>query len=190
MGKKREKEGSQKKRHSRTYSSSEINPLELKKIAKEEQITLARIKELVNLLKVKHKVSSKDILHLADEKEILIPVSIFTKKLSVLETLTKYLKEELSISYHVIGELLNRDERNIWHVYKNANKKQKTKIKIPLTKYFFPISIFQNKLSILENIVVYLKDELGLSYHEIAVLLERNDRTIWTMYNRAIKKKQ
>ena len=130
----------------------------------------------------------RDVIHLTDDKEILIPVSIFIKRLSVLETVTKYLKEELNLSYHQIGVLLNRDERNIWHTYKNANKKHTPKLKVTFSKYFIPISIFQNKLSVLENIVLYLKDELSLSYHAIAVLLERNDRTIWTMYQRARKK--
>ncbi|MEK6826784.1 MAG: hypothetical protein AABX90_04100 [Nanoarchaeota archaeon] len=163
------------------------NPL-LNKILKEDQILLERIKELVRLLKLKYNVAARDIIYLAEEKEILIPASIFTKKLRVLETLTKYLKEELELSYHQIGILLNRDERNIWHTYNYSRKKYPDKLKITVSKYFIPVSIFQNKLGALENIVLYLKDELNLSYHNIAELLERNDRTIWTMYNRAKNK--
>ncbi|MBI2005629.1 MAG: hypothetical protein HYS80_02600, partial [Candidatus Aenigmarchaeota archaeon] len=40
-----------------------------------------------------------------------------------------------------------------------------------------------------ENIAAYLKDTFGLTYHAIAVLLNRNDRTIWTVYQRAKKKR-
>ena len=40
----------------------------------------------------------------------------------------------------------------------------------------------------LESTVVFLKDKCKLSYHEIAVLLNRDDRTIWTSYNKAKKK--
>ncbi|MEK6922488.1 MAG: hypothetical protein AABX08_01655 [Nanoarchaeota archaeon] len=163
------------------------NPF-LNKILKEDQIILERIKELVRLLKLKYNVAARDIIYLAEEKEILIPVSIFTKKLRVLETLTKYLKEELELSYHQIGILLNRDERNIWHTYNYSRKKYPDKLKITVSKYFIPVSIFQNKLGALENIVLYLKDELNLSYHNIAELLERDDRTIWAMYNRAKNK--
>ena len=36
----------------------------------------------------------------------------------------------------------------------------------------------------------YLKDKLNLTYHEIAVLLNRDDRTIWTCYNIAKKKRK
>jgi hypothetical protein len=53
-----------------------------------------------------------------------------------------------------------------------------------------PVSIFRNRtLSSLEVVVVYLKDELQYSYHEIALMLNRDDRTIWTCYNRAGKKR-
>lgn len=44
-------------------------------------------------------------------------------------------------------------------------------------------------VSVLEAIVEYLKDHKGLSYHEIGLLLNRNERTIWTCYNRAKKKR-
>ncbi len=52
-----------------------------------------------------------------------------------------------------------------------------------------PVSVFKNrKFGMLESSVVYLKEEYKLSYHEIAVLLNRDDRTIWTSYNKAKKK--
>jgi DNA-directed RNA polymerase specialized sigma24 family protein len=41
----------------------------------------------------------------------------------------------------------------------------------------------------MESVVDYMKDSLGLSYHEIAKELNRDDRTIWTVYHRASKKK-
>jgi hypothetical protein len=41
----------------------------------------------------------------------------------------------------------------------------------------------------MESVVFYMKDDLEKSYHEIAVYLNRDDRTIWTVYNRALKKK-
>jgi hypothetical protein len=54
-----------------------------------------------------------------------------------------------------------------------------------------PSSIFRDRnLAPLESITEYLKDQHGLSFHEIAVLLNRNDRTIWTCYSRAKKKQQ
>ncbi len=62
-------------------------------------------------------------------------------------------------------------------------KKNKDEINIPL-------SIFNNRdFSFMESIVFYMKKNLDMSYHEIADSLNRDDRTIWTIYNRALKKK-
>jgi predicted transcriptional regulator len=53
-----------------------------------------------------------------------------------------------------------------------------------------PLSVLTDrKLSILEVIVEYLHEKKSLSFHEIAVLTKRDDRTIWTCYNRAKKKR-
>lgn len=124
---------------------------------------------------------------------IKIPVSLFTdRSLSVLEVLVEYLKDELHYSYHEIAVLINRDDRTIWTVYSRVKKKRE-KIKRPKLKkaeIFIPLDIlFDRSLSVLEVLVRYLKEELHLTYHEIAVLLNRNDRTIWTVYNRVQKKK-
>jgi hypothetical protein len=52
-----------------------------------------------------------------------------------------------------------------------------------------PLSIYYDKkLGILEATVKYLKENQNLSYHEIAIILNRDDRTIWTTYNKACKK--
>ncbi len=45
------------------------------------------------------------------------------------------------------------------------------------------------KLSALESIIEYLKEIRKLNYHEISILLNRDERNIWTMYNRAKKKR-
>ena len=52
-----------------------------------------------------------------------------------------------------------------------------------------PSFIFRNRdLAALEAIVVYLKDSQGMTFAQIAKLLNRDDRTIWTTYTRAKKK--
>ncbi len=52
-----------------------------------------------------------------------------------------------------------------------------------------PTFIFKDRtLAALESLVVYLKDTQGLTYAQIAKLLNRDDRTIWTTYARAKKK--
>ena len=51
-----------------------------------------------------------------------------------------------------------------------------------------PISIFNEKLGMLEASSLYLKDELDLSFNDIARLLKRDYKTIWTSYKKAKKK--
>ena len=54
-----------------------------------------------------------------------------------------------------------------------------------------PISIFADRsVASLEAIVEYLKDSSNLTYHEIASMLNRDDRTIWTCYSRAKAKRK
>ena len=54
-----------------------------------------------------------------------------------------------------------------------------------------PLGVLRDRrISVLESIVEYLKDEKGLTYHEIDVFLNRNDRTIWTCYHRAKTKRR
>lgn len=51
-----------------------------------------------------------------------------------------------------------------------------------------PLSIFADKLSPSEGLCKYLKDYYNLSFAQIAQLLNRDDRSIWTSVNRAEKK--
>jgi len=58
------------------------------------------------------------------EKEGYISSEIFRgNNLSILEAVVRYLKDIKRFSFHEIGLLLNRDERNIWTVYHRAKKK-------------------------------------------------------------------
>lgn len=51
-----------------------------------------------------------------------------------------------------------------------------------------PIEIFTKKLSPSEAVCKFIKENRKKSFHEIAVLLDRDDRSIWTSYQRANKK--
>ena len=51
--------------------------------------------------------------------------------------------------------------------------------------YFIPLSIFSNRnLSILESLVKFLKERHSLTFADISILLNRDQRTIWTVYHR------
>ena len=137
--------------------------------------------------------SKKERLANSKYKELPISVSVFCdRSLSVFEVLVEYLKEEKNLRFSEIARLINRNDRTIWTVYNRAKQKRKKIPKAPLrlSKISIPLNVLVDRnLSVLEVIVVYLKEKAKYSYHEIAVLLNRNDRTIWTVYNRARKKR-
>lgn len=74
---------------------------------------------------------------------------------------------------------------------KNKKKSEEEKKVLESLSYIkIPPYIFRNTpLSVLETVVDYLKIDQGLSFHEIGILLDRDERNIWTVFNRAQKKK-
>ena len=152
----------------------------LRKFAEENSLSDSDV--LLLLDKVKEKVIKKDLT---------LPISIFdNKELSCFETICKYVKEDLKLSYHKIGELLNRNERTIWVTYQHSCKKRPKKLHIAPSRFQIPISVIKDRsLSVLESITVFLKTRYNLSFAEIASLLNKSRQNIWTVYDRAQKKK-
>lgn len=172
-------------------SNNDVNSSDFD-IGKDKSLQILKL--ALEELKEKYGVSSHDIISLIDKpvsKEIRIPVSVFEfSNLSALETICKYLKEELELTYKKIALLLNRDNRTIWTSYNIACRKRKENLLVKGSKFFIPILIFKDrKFSVLESLVGYLKDNYNLRYMQIALMLNRDERNIWTVYNRYNKKK-
>ena len=145
------------------------------------------IKNVIKDLITKYNITKEDFSSLFEiEDSTDLPISIFNNtKLSGLETITKYLREDKKLKFSEIAFYLHRDSRTIWSAYHTSQKKfpaslevKKSDIKIPLNK------LSDRSFSILESLVAFLKNNYHLSLHEIAVLLKRNDRTIWTVLSR------
>ena len=139
----------------------------------------------------KHNISHQEVFELlrnlrVKEKHTLIPSYIVRdRKLGILECITKYLKEEHKLSYHQIALLLNKDDRVVWVTYNNAVKKKKDKFAVEEPNMWLPVSIFSDKnLGPLQSITIHLYDNVNLSFNEIAKLLNRDNRTIWAVYNK------
>ena len=151
------------------------------------------LKLAINELKEKYNIDYNEIISLVKEepKELEIPISAFSnEELSTLEIICKYLKEVRNLSYHNIAVLIKRNDRTIWTTYQNSLKKFSKNLVVDKSEIFVPISIFSNrKLSALEVLVVFLKEVSKLRYNEIARLLKKDQRNIWTVYNRTIKKR-
>ena len=144
-------------------------------LGKDEKIEL--LASLILTLKEK---ASKDF----------VPVVIFDNdKLSTFESLVKYMKESLKLRFVVIASLLNRSDKTIWTTYKKAKQKMPADFSSVVSDINIPIKNFSDRtFTIFESLVVYLKD-LNLTNHEIAVMLHRDDRTIWSIYDKAKRKR-
>ncbi len=135
------------------------------------------------------KIFSSDVFEKLSDKSYNIPISIFNNEsLSVLESVVKFLREIHGLSLKDISVLLNRNNKTIWTTYNNASKKMPEAFVLEGVSIHVPIELFQDRTaSPLEVVVNYLKNELGFKNHEIAKLLHRNQKTIWTTYNRKKK---
>ena len=154
----------------------------------EERFLVGMFSQISERLKQKYNYSDEEIFKLWNvENMILIPIAIFSGKLSPAEALTKFLKENHDLNYHDISALIGRDERGIWANYRRASKKMPWPFEIS-GSITVPISIFNSDKSILESLVCYLKIVKQMRNRKIAQLLNKNPANIWTVHNRAMKK--
>ena len=148
-----------------------------------------QFQKLYSKLKKKHNLSGNQIINSVEKRDVVVPITIFNKHISGLEAICKYLRENLLLTNKQISVLLNRSEKTIWQAYESSKKKHSKKYPNSPTPFTISLLDFQpRKLSVLETIVKHLKESFGLTYHNIAKLIERDDRTIWTVYQRALKK--
>ena len=159
---------------------------------------------IIDALKKKHNIDLKQISELLKHREryVAIPVGLFRSKLGPLEAVVRYLRDVLEYNFAQTARLLSRDETTIWTSYHNSLKKSKKVVvdlemsdidfkgmKVKKEDLVIPLNIFaERRLSILESLCVYLKESFKLSYRNMGVLLERNERTVWTVVSRAGKK--
>ncbi|MFH1439320.1 MAG: hypothetical protein ABIG89_02060 [Candidatus Woesearchaeota archaeon] len=159
-------------------------------------------KELASFIHTYHKIRNKfsqvpkEIIH-SLFKDILIPILIFVPELGSLEAIVKYLRENLGLSFSDISKKLGRTEANVRISYSNSKKKKPQQFEIidlsdsAKNSIVIPLSIFRTlQLSMLESLVTFLKEELDLKFTDIAKHLHRDQRTIWTIYNRSVLKRR
>ncbi len=145
--------------------------------------------QITDRLKQKYNYSDDEIFRLWNENDLLIPITIFSGKLSPAEALAKFLKENYELSYQQISKLTGRDERSIWSNYKRSIKKMPWPFEIR-ESIAVPVSIFNSQKSILEALISYLRGIKKISNKKIAQLLNKNPSNIWTVYSRAAKKEK
>ncbi|MFH1585527.1 MAG: hypothetical protein ABIB79_02050 [archaeon] len=147
-----------------------------KKLKKEEllQVLDENIEDILELVK-ENRARSK-------AKDLEVPVGVFNQGISPAEAVSKYLKENHGLRFSEIAILVNRDQRTVRVNYLNAVKKKKEKIREEGVKV--PINIFSDrKLSVLESVVKYLKDQ-GMNNSDIAKALGKRVSNIGTLRKR------
>ena len=73
---------------------------------------------------------------------------------------------------------------------KKVEKGRFPEVEPSINQISIPVEILSDRsVATLEAVTEYMFDVLHLSYHEIALLLKRDDRTIWTCYHRAKSKR-
>ena len=75
----------------------------------------------------KYILTEEEIEELIERRdgEIVLPISIFSSKLGMLEAASLYLKDKLGLSFSDAARLLKRDYKTIWSSYNKAKKKLK-----------------------------------------------------------------
>ncbi|PLW80161.1 hypothetical protein C0585_03985 [Candidatus Woesearchaeota archaeon] len=117
-----------------------------------------------------------------------IPVHIFNSTLGPYESICKYLKEQ-GFKNAEIARMTGRDSKSVWQAINKAKKKYSKKFLNKKSEYVLPYDVLQDdKYSILENIVTRLKTQYNLGFTKIGELIDRDPRTIWTIYQRSIKR--
>lgn len=177
---------------SRGSMKERVNPPSQEKVQQE----LDALSTLLDSFLLSSKLSFEELLHLLKEKHekktpLMIPSAIFRDgELGIMESVVKYLKEEFHLTYHQIAVLLKRDDRVVWATYNNALRKRKEKLQPMGKNAWLPLSIFSDGAKgPLEAIAVYLRDSASMSFKDIGILLNRDNRVIWTVYNKRRKQR-
>lgn len=124
-----------------------------------------------------------------DVDSLAIPLSIFSSEISPLRALVKFLHENRLKNFSEIANILSRDPRTIWTEYEPVKNLKQFSSRITTTEtVFIDSKILSNRsLSILEAITSELSLR-GYSKKDMAKLLNKSPKTIWTVLDRASKK--
>ncbi len=127
----------------------------------------------------------KEHIDVIEKNKRNIPLCAFSLELSSLETIVKYLKENLKVELKEMSIILGRSVKTLWQAYSSSKRKYPYPLRADDFSLTIPILLFKDRrLSVLEHIVFYLKGK-DMKFSDIARVLKRNPRTIWTIYQRA-----
>ena len=146
-----------------------------------EKDLINQFTELAHTLQTRHGLATHELLALIHQEDY-IPATIFASKLNPLQAIVTYLKINKHHTLSQIAKEIHRSYRAVW----GASTKQK--LTPEETDFYLPLHIYDEKHSIMESTVQYLKEHDHLRFSEIAKIIGKDPRTVWTTYKRAQKK--
>jgi len=163
----------------------------LEKAFSEDFSSIQEASSLIRQISQRHGIEERFVFNLIEEPSYSIPLSFFASPLPPLEALVYFLNRKFGLSIAAIAKLLERDHTTVWTTLSKAKKRTpELSVEGWPEECIISLSIFMGRdTSILESLCLHLREK-GMSYHEIAVLLKRNDRTIWTVVNRGERKQR
>ncbi|MBS3107248.1 hypothetical protein J4419_06355 [Candidatus Woesearchaeota archaeon] len=183
-----------------TQKASRFSQQYLSAVASEHQSALAEAGALLASFEGAG-LSSQSAMELAShaERYASIPVGIFRSELGPLEAVVKYCRDVLQLPVQAIARLTHRSASTVSISYRNAvaplvidlelKDINFRKLRVPRPHLFIPGSALAPELSILEAVCLYLHTKAGLRFADIARLLHRDQRTIYTVVSRARRKR-
>lgn len=127
-----------------------------------------------------------ELIGLFKDSEPMIPCSLFKEQGSPLSLLVKYCIDVLHLPLRDLPKRINRSYRALWGAHHKI--KGSTTLNALRSDHYVSLSCFSPGLSVMEAVCSHLKNSQSMTYHEIAVELRRDDRTVWTHYHRALQK--
>jgi len=153
-----------------------------------------RAHEVLRALCDEYGLSPAELIVSLKSVDVVVPLGVLRHPvLAPLEAIVVYLRENKGFRLSDVAVLLGRDARVVGATYHAAKKKispSLTGLVVVDGGLSIPVSVLRDdSLSVLEAVVVHLKNRHGLRLSEIARLLERDDRTVWTLYSRVVVKR-
>ena len=148
------------------------------------------IKTLIQKVSSTYNIPEQEILDSIRFPSESIDVCIFSNmKLSPTEVLVKYFHENKFKKFSEIASMLKRNQNTIQTTYNNSKRKHPQNLRFYTTGVKVPLFIFQTKrFTVLESLVKYLKEQKNMTNNEIAKLIKKSNKTIWTVYDRVKNK--
>ena len=136
-------------------------------------------------------LNTKFLDNVMSPTSLRLPTYIFIRELGALESICRYLKDEVGLSSPLISQLLHRSTATIDISYAKAESKFPKDFVGAESPYDIPLSFFSfSFIGVQEAIVGYLKDHYNLQFNQIANILNRNYQTVRTAYLKYAEKKK